>query len=134
LLYYECKAREKTLEYAVKHNSGAATTDHKVKGVPVIEVTIHRGVEDNIPDLEVRTPKLIQCFRHEDERCPRCDGSGYRSGRHFAGCGEPAGRPSKGGKALMGLRNRRGVTQPFYCLACHPELDRGPKMLVMIGG
>ena len=85
-------------------------------------------------DPEVRSLELVRCFRHEGEDCPRCDGSGYRPRRRCAGCGEPAGRPSQGGKALMRLRNRRGLHQPFYCLGCHPELGRGPGGLEGMGG
>ena len=48
--------------------------------------------------------------------------------------GEPAGRPGRGGKALMGLRNRRRGDQPFYCLDCHPELGRGLAVLEEMGG
>jgi hypothetical protein len=99
----------------------------------VIQATIHQGVEADTPDPEVRNPKLVQCFRHEGEECPCCDGSGYRPRKYCAGCGEPAGRPSQGGKALMGLRNRRGWDQPFYCLGCHPELGRGPAVLERMG-
>ncbi len=91
----------------------------------MIEATLHQGVVANIPDAEVRKPEFVRCFRHESEACPRCDGSGYRPCRQCAGCGEPAGRPSLGGKALMGLRNRREWDQPFYCLGCHPELSQG---------
>ena len=85
-------------------------------------------------DPEVREFELVRCFGHEGEACSRCDGRGYRSHKHCAGCGEPAGRPSQGGKALLGLRNRRGWDQPFYCLSCHPELGRGPELLNRIGG
>ena len=53
--------------------------------------------------------------------CPRCDGSGFRPRRHCEGCGEPSGRPSEGGRALMGLKNARGKDQPMWCLFCHPE-------------
>ena len=84
-------------------------------------------------DPGVRSPKLVQCFRHEGEDCPRCDGSGHRPRKHCAGCGEPAGRPSRGDKALIGLRNRRGRSRPLYCLNCHPELGRGLKMLEGVG-
>ena len=84
-------------------------------------------------DPEVRSPELAQCFWHEDEDCPRCDGSEYRPRKHCAGCGELAGRPSRGGKALVALRNRRERNQPFYCLGCHPELGRGPAVLVGMG-
>jgi hypothetical protein len=94
--------------------------------------------ERNLPTLlldpEVRSPELVRCFRHEGEDCPRCDGSGYRLRKHCARCSEPAGRPGRGGKALMGLRNRRGRNQPFYCLGCHPELGRGLAMLEGMSG
>jgi hypothetical protein len=95
----------------------------------VIDATIQQGAVVNTPDPEVRNPELVRCFRHEGERCTRCDGSGYRPRTHCAGCGQPAGRTSRGGKALMGLRNRRGRDQPFYCLSCHPELGRGVAVL-----
>ncbi len=84
-------------------------------------------------DPEVRNPELVRCFRHEGGDCPRCDGSGYRPRKYCAGCGEPAGRPSQGGKALIGLRNCRGWDQPFYCLVCHLELGRGPAVLEGMG-
>jgi len=74
-------------------------------------------------------PKPVRCLRHEGERCPRCTGSGNRFHVYCAMCGHPAGRPSRGGKALVGLRNRRGWQQPFYCLGCHPELGQGPAVL-----
>ena len=76
--------------------------------------------------------QLVECFRHEGEECPRCDGSGFRPHKHCAGCGEPSGRPSQGGKALIGLKDRRGVDQPMYCLSCHPELGSSPGKLAML--
>jgi len=99
----------------------------------VIEATIHQGVVVNTPELKVRDPELIRCIRHEGEGCPRCDGSGHRSRVCCAECGHPAGRPSQGGKALVGLRNRRGRDQTFYCLDCHPELGQGPAVLEGMG-
>ena len=91
----------------------------------MIDATIQQGVEKDTPSAKkVRNPELVRCFRHEGERCTRCDGSGYRLRRHCAGCGQPAGRTSRGGKALMGLRDRRGRDQHFYCVGCHPELGR----------
>lgn len=86
-----------------------------------------------LPGLVVGSTEIVRCFRHEGEHCPRCNGSGYRPRRHCAGCGELAGRPSQGGKVLMGLRNRRDREQPFYCLGCHPELGRGPAVLEGMG-
>lgn len=67
-------------------------------------------------------PDLVRCFRHEGVGCLRCDGSGYQSRGRCAGCGESSGRPSEGGKALMGLRNDRSRDGLRYCLDCHPEL------------
>ena len=78
--------------------------------------------------------KSVRCFRHEGEQCPRCDGSGHRSRVYCAECGQPAGRPSQGGKVLSGLRNRRGRDQPFYCLDYHPGLGPGPAVLEGMGG
>ena len=65
--------------------------------------------------------ELVECFRHEGEGCPRCDGSGYRERKRCAECGEPSGRPSEGGRVLRGLKNRRDRNQPMWCLQCHPE-------------
>ena len=65
--------------------------------------------------------ELVECFRHEGEECPRCDGSGFKPRKHCEGCGGPSGRPSEGGRALMGLKNARGKNQPMWCLFCHPE-------------
>ncbi len=100
----------------------------------MIGVSLAQGVFAITPDREIQNCGLVRCFRHEGEDCPRCDGSAYRLRRHCTGCGEPAGRPSQGGKALMGLRNRRGRDQPFYCLGCHPELGRGSALLEGVGG
>ena len=67
------------------------------------------------------SPELVKCFRHDGKECLRCDGSGFRRRKCCEGCGEPAGRPSECGRALMGLKNARGNNQPMWCLYCHPE-------------
>ena len=89
--------------------------------------------ELKVPTYSIRGPELVRCFRHDGEGCLRCDGSGYRPRNRCAGCGEPAGQPSRGGRALTDLCKQRGRDQPFYCLGCHPELGRGPVMLEGVG-
>ena len=79
----------------------------------LIELSLARSAQESL--------ELVECFRHEGEDCPRCDGSGFRPRRHCEGCEEPAGRPSEGGKVLIGLKNARGKDQPMWCMNCHPE-------------
>src|SRR5919199_2284580 len=121
--------KEKVIKYVCRvgkrpPSGGALEGPGSRKGV--VPVTVDVSVQ---ADSENRSSELIKCFRHEDEGCPRCDGSGFRPRKYCTGCGVPAGRPSQGGKALIGLRNRRGWDQPFYCLGCHPELGRGLPIL-----
>ena len=81
--------------------------------VLMAEISLARSAQES--------PELVECFRHEGEGCTRCNGSGFRPLKHCEGCGEPAGRPSKGGRALIGLKNARSKDQPMWCLHCHPE-------------
>lgn len=65
-----------------------------------------------------RKPELVECFRHEGEECPRCDGSGHRSRKLCARCGEPA-------KALQPARSAKSWEEarslPLYCMDCNPR-------------
>ncbi len=36
----------------------------------MIETSLARSAQEEFPEL-------VECFRHEGEECPRCDGSGY---------------------------------------------------------
>jgi hypothetical protein len=82
-----------------------------------------------IPDPEVwyLETEFVQCFRHEGDNCPRCDGSGFRPRAKCASCGVSAGRPSQGGKALSlerGAKSWKDLRSlPLYCMACNPRFS-----------
>ena len=102
---------EKEMAPAVRQHPRAWPT--VTKGGPVDTKSVARSGQES--------PELVECPRHEEEECPPCDGTGFRPRRHCEGCGEPSGRPSEGGRALIGLKNARGKDQPMWCLFCHPE-------------
>ncbi len=90
-------------------------------------------------DPEVRNPELVRCFRHEGPDCPRCDGSGFRPRKRCVGCGVPAGRPSRGGRALSPERGAKSWEElkalPLYCTGCNPRfLRRGLALFERMGG
>ena len=79
------------------------------------------------PAPEARHPEteFVRCFRHEGVSCARCDGLGFRSRKHCAGCGVPAGYPSRGRKALQPERGAKSCKElrslPLYCMDCNPR-------------
>ena len=95
-----------------------AVLEHPEARPPGNEVLM---AESSVARSAQESPELVECFRHEGEECPRCDGLGFRPRKRCEGCGEPSRRPSEGGRALMGLRNARDKDQPMWCLHCHPE-------------
>ena len=101
----------------------------------MIEMSVQQGVVLDTPNPDVRNPILCRCFRHEVEDCPRCDGSGYRLRKRCAGCGEPAGRPSEGGKALQTTRATNSWKEardlPLYCRECNPRFSSLPALVVL---
>ena len=46
----------------------------------------------SVAPLAQESPELVECFRHEGEECPRCDGSGFR---RYEDCGELLGVPPR---------------------------------------
>ncbi len=82
-------------------------------------------IEQSIPPKqEVRNPepKVVACFRHDGEDCPRCDGSGFRPRKRCAGCSEH--------RALM----RNPADGKMYCMICNPRFSRaGFKLLEGMG-
>ena len=93
-----------------------------------VEVSIREVRPDRIPDPEVRHSEMVWCFRHEGAECPRCGGSGFRPRKRCAGCGVPAERPSRGGKALSAERGAKSWPElkalPLYCMDCNPRFLR----------
>jgi len=63
-------------------------------------------------------PELVECVRHYGEECPRCDGSGYRSRKRCASCGESA-KSLQAAHAGSSWKEVRSL--PLYCMDCNPR-------------
>ncbi len=86
------------------------------------EISLARSAQES--------PELVECFRHEGEECPRCDGSGTRPRRHCAGCGEPSGSISQGtGFPLVKDRRSGGH---WYHASCLPGIGDVPALLAAL--
>jgi hypothetical protein len=93
------------------------------------ESSLARSAQEESPE------QLVECFRHEGEECPRCDGSGFRPRKYCAGCGEPAGSISQGTGAPL-VKDRR-TDGRFYHVRCLPGnlfLDAHWSCLERMGG
>ena len=81
--------------------------------------------ESSLAPSAQESSELIECFRHEGEECPRCDGSGFRPRPKCASCSVPTGRPSQGGKVLSPERGAKSWKElrslPLYCMDCNPR-------------
>jgi hypothetical protein len=78
-------------------------------------------IEESVARSAQESPKIVERFRHEGEDCPRCDGSGRKSRKYCAGCGEAAGSPSEGtGFPLVKDQRTDGW---FYHVRCLPGTD-----------
>ena len=83
----------------------------------MIEASLARSAQEE-------SPELVECFRHEGEGCPRCDGSGFRPHKYCAECGEPAGSISQGtGAPLVKDWRTNGRFYHVRCLPCNSFLD-----------
>jgi hypothetical protein len=80
----------------------------------VIYVSIRKPEEKVPPD----SAQAVPCFRHEDDNCPRCHGSGYRPVKHCAECGEPAGSISARTGAPLITSREDGA---YYHVRCDPH-------------
>jgi hypothetical protein len=93
----------------------------------VIDTSVARSAQES--------PDLLECFRHEGEECPRCDGSGFRPTKCCAGCSDAAGSVSEGtGFPLVKDRCTDGRFYHVRCLPGTRDLDAVWSGLERMGG
>ncbi len=74
---------------------------------------------------------MVECFRHEGEDCPRCDGTGFRPRPVCAQCGEGA-RNLSPARTAKSPEEARAL--PRYCPRCNPRRRRGIAALAALEG
>src|SRR5215204_7343270 len=116
-MYVRIRASDKEMAPAVVAHPEARTTDRK--GGPVDSTSVARSAQESL--------EVVECFRHDGEECPRCEGSGFRPRKHCAGCGEPSGSISQGTGAPL-VKDRRSGGH-WYHVNCLPRIGAVPTLL-----
>ena len=94
----------------------------------MIDTSVARSAQDE-------SPEQVECFRHEGEDCPRCDGSGFRPIKRCAGCGVAAGSIGEGtGFPLVRYRLGDGLMYHVRCLPGTHDLDAVWSSFERMGG
>ncbi len=75
------------------------------------EISLARSAQES--------PEMVECFRHEGEECPRCDGSGFRPRKHCAECGDFSGSISEG----TGFPLVRDKSGRWFHVRCQPGFE-----------
>ena len=108
---------------AVRQHPEAWTKEAK----SLIDTSVARSAQES--------PEQIECFRHEDQDCPRCDESGFRSAKCCGGSAETAGSVSEGtGFPLVRDRCGDGLMYHVRCLPGTHDLDAVWSSLERMGG
>ena len=86
------------------------------KGVsPMATVSLAHPAQESL--------QTVECFRHEGEECPRCDGSGFRPAKLCEECGERAGSVSEGTGFPLVRDKESGSWFHVHCNPRRHDLD-----------